>query len=286
MFPSVFCVFNMKNEFMLPEPSKRFYREIFEGKSPQSITTTVADGIQAVIGNVERILNDLDCLLAAGRIASASFFLATAEEEFAKTFILIDACRLNPMKHEQALRGLSRAFYSHIQKHAYNTVRRSPFDDSMAKAWNFWCMEVKRWWPESSDTEDGIPAMPHDTYFNREMPLYVDWEYDSKKWSRPDNNTNAWRFRNDNLPSDLDILRAEFTELKLAAGSNLLSPDALMSINEVWSGSYVSDKTPTTEVKRLENRLIECLVAEQSASEKDLVRSPLFKWPLYHFTTM
>src|SRR5678815_163634 len=105
----------MDNGLTPPEAGKRLYVEIFESKSPQSITAAVADGIRAVIGNVERILSDVDYLRADGRIAPASFLLATADEEFAKVFILIDACRLDPVKDACTLRCLCKAFYSHIQ---------------------------------------------------------------------------------------------------------------------------------------------------------------------------
>src|SRR5207302_2807101 len=107
-----------------PIPSKRLYAAVFEGKPPRSIAENVADGIRTLIGNVERMLSDVDYLRADGRIASASFLLATADEEFAKVSILVDACRLNAEKYSSTLHSLCRAFYDHISKHAYNTVRR------------------------------------------------------------------------------------------------------------------------------------------------------------------
>ena len=96
----------MDNGLTPPEPSKRLYVEIFEGKSPESIASAVTDAKRAVNSNVDRILSDVDYLLADGRIATASFLLATADEEFAKIFILIDACRLDSVKDACTLKCL------------------------------------------------------------------------------------------------------------------------------------------------------------------------------------
>ena len=75
-----------------------------------------------MIDNIERILCDINYLHADGRIAAASFFLVTADEELAKVFILIDACRLDPARHESVLRSICKAFYSHKLKYAYNAI--------------------------------------------------------------------------------------------------------------------------------------------------------------------
>ena len=155
----------------------------------------------------------------------------------------------------------------------------------MAEASVLWSNEVRRWHSESLDPESGEPAMPHDTFFDREMPLYVDWDYYSKKWLLPNNKMNAWKFESDLLPSCLERLRAELAEVKLAEQANLLSPEALMAVNLIWSGSFVNDKTTMNVVEKLERRLVDLLMADKVAAEEDLHRSPLFNWPLYHFTT-
>ena len=267
-----------------PESGKRLFAEVFKGRFPQAIVESVADGITAVIGNVERVLDDVHYLRQDGRFAAASFFLATADEEVAKVLILIDACRLDPDKHVSVLQSLCKAFYDHRLKYAYNAMRRyPPVFNGMVAGWRFW---TKRWWPGSSDPEDGEPALPHDTYFGREMPLYVDWDYYSKKWVLPDNSMNAGKFGNDPAPNPLDRLCGELRGLKAATEAKLLCAEALLCVNEVWSDLYVNETTPTAVIEETERRLVGHLAAKFGVSEEQIGRFPLLERPLYHFTTL
>jgi len=274
----------MSAERIAQEPAKRLYEALFEGKSPEAIAASLANGIQAVIANVERLLGDIAYLLASGRIASASFLLATADEETAKVFILIDACRVDPAKHAHVLKSLCKAFYNHRLKHAYNAMRRyPPAFNGVATAWCYW---TKPWWPEPADPESGEPAMPHSTYFDREMPLYVDWDFYSGKWMLPDNSTNASKFGREPELNRLDVLRGDLGQIKLAFEAGLLSSAALACLNEEWRNAYVNEKTSVAEIEEVQNGLVEHLVSKLRIPEETVRRSPLFAWPLYHFTAM
>ncbi len=92
-------------------------------------------------------------------------------------------CRLDFGRYESVLRKLCQAFYDHIAKHAYVEALTFTNIKSMNDAKDVWQNAVKRWWLGSY--EDGEPDMPHETYFDREMPLYVDsGDYD-QKWLLP-----------------------------------------------------------------------------------------------------
>lgn len=268
------------------EPARRLYDEVFKDNAPHSITSTVASGIQAIVSNIERLLGDLEYLLEDNRVATASFVLATADEELAKMFILIDACRLDPKKHHSTLICVCRCFYNHIFKHAYNDVRRHERIDGMAKALEFWRIGVRRWWPESSDPEYAEPPMPHDTFFDREMPLYVDWDYVTKQWIVPDDGMNIYKFNTKHWPSHLDKLRGELADAQEAVRSQLLTADVLLVLNDVYSGTYVTEKTTTSQIQRMEELVTRRLVADHHVSEESVRRSPLLEWPLYHFATL
>lgn len=116
----------MTPELTPPEPAKQLYQDLFENTTVGDLARVMAEGMQALVANIDRLLSDIELLVEAKRFASASFLLATADEELAKVFILLDACRLDPAKHFSVLVRLCCAFYNHIQKHAYNEVQAPP----------------------------------------------------------------------------------------------------------------------------------------------------------------
>ncbi len=274
------------DELTPAEPAKRLYAELFDRSSPEEIASTAARGIEAIVENIDRLLSDVDFLLADKRYATASFLLATAQEEVAKIFILIDTCRLDPSKYASVLRSLCKAFYSHIAKHAYNEVRRIPIIHDMGQAADRWRIAVRRWWPGSSDPQDGEPAMPHDTVFDREVPLYVDWDYWSRTWIVPRQSTNRLKFDNAHWPSELDRFRAELQTVKEAAAKGLLSAEALKTVNTIYGGTYIGDSTPMDTIHKLEEKLVASVSSKLSLSDADILKSPLVALPLYHFTTV
>ncbi len=152
-----------------PNPADLLYKNLFEECTPLRSLDLIAEGISASYNNANRLVSDARYLTDAGRHASAKFILTTAREEMAKSYILLDSCRLDWKKHISVLRRLCRAFYNHIEKYAYMEVLNFWNIRSMADAKHIWKIEVKRFWPAAS--ENGEPDMPHDTFFEREMPL-------------------------------------------------------------------------------------------------------------------
>ena len=145
-------------------PGIRLYNNIFGGSDHQSICREISNGIEAIIINSRRLHEDVELLINSERYASGGFLLATADEEMAKVFILLDMCRVDFQRHENILKGLCRAFYDHVAKHAYNKVITffRPFRD-MKHVKELWVAEITRLWP--SGHESGEPDFPHETYF-------------------------------------------------------------------------------------------------------------------------
>ena len=176
-----------------PKPGLKLFENLFLGLEYEAILKRISDGIQAVISNSDRLLEDVELLLQRKRFASASFLLATADEEMAKAYILLDMCRLDFYKHENTLKHLCRSFYEHVAKFAYNEIVRFSLDfRDMEHVKEMWMAEITRWWP--SGYESGEPDFPHDTYFLRELPLYVDFIDFDQQWHVPDHRTQWHRF--------------------------------------------------------------------------------------------
>jgi AbiV family abortive infection protein len=182
---------NSKERPQPPKPGKALFGNLFEGLPYDQTMKLLSEGIKAAITNCRRLLDDVEVLLAAKSYASARFLLATADEEMAKPYILLDMCRLDFSKHLGTLRNLCRAFFDHAAKHAYNEIIRFglPLND-MKRIKEIWLTDITRWWP--SDYESGEPDMPHDTYFEWELPLYVDYVAYDGRWHVPDNSSAEW----------------------------------------------------------------------------------------------
>ncbi len=66
----------------------------------------------------------------------------------------------------------------------------------------------------------------------------------------------------------------------------LLSAEVLVALNEVYSGTYINERTPNEALEKLEQRLVDLLGNDLRVSEEAVRASPLIEWPLYHFTTV
>jgi len=184
---------NINYKIKPPQSGNELYKSIFEGGDETAIIQLISDGLVAVKNNVSRLINDVHLLINSDRYASARFLLTTADEEMAKSYILLDMCRLDFIKYESVLRCLCKAFYDHVLKHAYTEIHRFSRIHDLNRARKIWEVEITKWWP-NNDIESGEPNMPHDTYFSREMSLYADYvEYD-QQWSIPSDDSASHYF--------------------------------------------------------------------------------------------
>lgn len=268
-----------------PSPADLLYRNLFEHQPPERSFELISEGLAASYRNADRLLSDARYLLSGGRLSSARFMLATAREEIAKSYILVDACRLDLKRHDAVLRRLCRAFYDHISKHAYLEVLKFPNLRSLAEAKEIWFLETKRWWPAGSP-DTGEPDMPHDTCFDREFPLYIDYGNYERRWMIPqDSDQNAYFMR---TFCETPISRTEKTvqswrEANLAGVS---APIVLSSLNEVFSHHYFrvgASKANDDELLGLYTFVAERVAAATNISKEVVLASPLVQWPLYDF---
>jgi AbiV family abortive infection protein len=267
-----------------PEPSKQLFESVFEGFKPESVLRTISQGLIAFLENATRLTEDMLILMKAERFSTAKFLLTTTNEEMAKTYILLDACRLDFSRHASTLQRLCRAFYDHVSKYAYNEIINSHTHiRNMEQVKIFWESETTKWWP-SSDPESGEPDMPHETYFSREMPLYVDFiEYD-QKWHKPENAITG-------ATLSLEKMRFKDTQeglkrLQQTFESGLYNPEGLTILNNNFKKHYITEKTSSEEIQRLYEKTAQQMEQELSIKKEMFFESALHEWPLYHFTTL
>ncbi len=278
-----------------PRPAQQLFENLFCGRGRDAIIHVLSDGLVAVVKNANRLIEDVGLLFEAKRYASAGFLLATADEEMAKSYILLDMCRLDFSRHESVLRALCGAFYNHITKHAYKQVHRFAHDhrDRLMRETDLsdlkgtWGTEIQRWWPGSLDM-DGIqdePDMPHETVWTREMPLYVDF-YD-EGWSSPENRQQRFRFHlvsfDEIEGSDFSKTNTDLGRLNGAHARGLYMAECLAILNDVFAKYYITQKTRIHEILQLNMEVAERLQSECGISSEDCEQFALVEWPLYDF---
>jgi len=267
-----------------PDPAKQLFENVFAESKPEATLRTVSQGLIAFLENATRLMEDMTVLMKAERFPTAKFLLTTTNEEMAKSYILLDACRLDLSRHNSTLQCLCRAFYNHVTKYAYNEIINShTYVGSMEQIKIFWEAETTKWW-HSSDPEYGEPDMPHETYFSREMPLYVDFiEYD-QKWHKPENAITG-------MSLTLEKMRFKDTQeglkrLQQTFESGLYNPESLTILNNNFKKHYITEKTSSEEIQRLYEKTAQQMEQELTMKKEAFFESALHEWPLYHFTTL
>jgi len=266
-----------------PSRDKGLYECLFNNKNSDQSLLLLAEGIDSIQENASRLIKDIDLLIANKRYPSAVFLLATADEEIAKAYILLDMCRVDFSRHESTLKKLCQAFYNHVTKHAYNKVIRHKGFLEFKQVKAFWETEMVQWWPAGLET--GEPDMPHDTYFNRELPLYVDFIPYNGSWNCPNECDSAMMIGESLGLSRLLDLKVALNQLQETHNASFFKPKSLAMLNEIFSKQYVSDKTSTIEIHQLHENLASRLCSSLGISAKDYYDSALCQWPLYHFVS-
>lgn len=264
-----------------PNAADVLFKNLFSEGLPDEPFEVIAAGIAASRCNAERLLSDVRYLVEAGRLSSARFLLTTAREEIAKSYILADTCRLDLEKHSSVLRGLCRAFYDHISKHAYLEVLAFPNIKSMSDAKVIWEIEVKRWW--RAEYETGEPDMPHDTYFDREFPLYIDYDDYGRCWVTPmDVVQNAYFLE---TLGETHVSRTEklLESWQEAASIGMCSGTVLTILNSVFKKHYIGENATQKQLVSLYEQVAEGVMVGTDISTESFMASPLVQWPLYHF---
>jgi len=285
----------MAGQNQAPKPGALLYRGIFDGAQPRLVVSRLADGIIEVYQNVVNLMDDMKYLVADERFAVGSFVLSTASEEIAKIHLLLDACRLNFVKHDNQAKHLCAAFYDHIKKHAYIEMMHMfelPHNRDMGALTQIWEYATKKWWP--GDLESGEPDMPHDTVFDRQWPLYVEFDSISRQWHRPSNATQKFRFAflgageidldnpNPNSSSYADLLQ-DYKRVAYSYSIGIFSQEILQIAQDIYGQKYLSKQTATSDIRLLYENLSKRLNTEFGITEEQLMSSSLAMWPLYDF---
>lgn len=266
-----------------PKPACQLYKNLFENRDREQTLELISKGLYAILENADRLVKDVLLLVGAKRYASAAFLIANADEEMAKSYIILDACRLEFSRHQSLLRRLCQAFYSHYAKHAYNEVVRWPRLHDMDHVKEVWEADIIRWYPSSSDPESVEPDFPHDTVFEREMPLYVDLiEYD-QEWHTPQDNT--WKFLFETRLGNglLSKSKKAIARLRTTSELGLFNANCLSILNEVFRDQIINHKTTTNELYRIYREVAERFEKERDIPQKKFYSSALAEWPLYYF---
>jgi|GEM_PF-3224793 len=275
---------NTNYKIKRPQARSELYKNIFKNRDDTEIVQLISDGLLAIKNNVVRLMNDVHLLIDADRYASARFLSATADEEMAKSYILLDMCRLDFRKYESVLRCLCRAFYDHVIKHAYTEIHRLDGIHDLAQAREIWEVEITKWWP-NYDPESGEPDMPHDTYFSREMPLYVDYIGYDQKWAIPSDKTESLHFTKTIGLGALSVSEKYLEKMKLTDNAGLFQPQSLSIMHDIFEKTYIKENINKNDLMKFYQLVDERINKELRISKGTIFKTIYFGWPLYHFLT-
>jgi AbiV family abortive infection protein len=274
-----------------PVPHILLFKYLFDGRASDESFRLLTEGISACRQNAERLLSDVKLLVRNGRFASARFLLTTAREEIAKSYILVDMCRLDLGKHAPVLRSLCKAFYDHISKHAYVELHEASCD-SMSDAKQVWEAETQRYWRGDEET----PDMPHDTVFNRELPLYVSYvpnyadyiEEDDSSWSVPSDSDHSLYFDPEECIRGVTLVAR--TEKLIDAwrqtdNNGLCSSQVLAILNDIFKLHYIQENTTWEQINKLYKQVAARVAKETGIAEEKFLAAPFVGWPLYSFVS-
>jgi len=266
----------------MPNPADLLFQNLFEDCSSADSLALLSKGIIASRVNSDRLLTDVQYLIKQDRFCSARFLLTTAREEIAKAYILADACRLDFRKHQSVLRRLCRAFYDHVSKHAYMEVFDIMRSFSWTQAREIWDIETTRWWPAASP-EDGEPDMPHDTYFGREYPLYVDYGDYDRRWLVP--RDEEQKFIVEEMFGETSVTRTQsvIDRWRQTEESGFCSPDVLAIVNSHFKKVYINDNVDLQVLTSLNERTVKAIASKTGKSLEEVTTSELMQLPIYDF---
>ena len=263
-----------------PKASGVLFEFLFGGNAEEAFGR-LSEGIVAILGNVQKLIDDATILVEANRFERASFVIATAEEEMGKVYILLDMCRVDLARRQDVLRHLCGCFYNHVIKHVYLDLSIYEYAGirELYEVKYYFRVGAQKWWP--SDSESGEPDMPHDIHFEREANLYVDVDSYTDIWTTPGNPAMNMRFHDNFLPSPLNAAREMLAKLQAKQNLELFQAEALRIFNEAMKGLHVDERTTRAELFAAYKRAGENLESTLGVLSSDFTASELHNWPMY-----
>ena len=262
-----------------PERSKRLYEAIFENNSDEAIIKVLSDGIKACYENAKGLRDAARKLIETKSLLAARFLVTTADEEIAKTYILMDMVRLKFSNHD-ILRRLCRAFYSHLDKHIYFQIGLEPWRNIAEIIERIKIERSHDYYEIDEDDFDAHetlgPPIPNEAITRREWSLYVDYSKIDKIWTKPILEQRSF------ITSDA-IYELRDTErlLKLLDDAYtivLFDKDCLIIFHEEFSKLLINVNTTNEQIEKVLQKIIMRGVKLPSNLVEDI---SIFKWPLY-----
>jgi AbiV family abortive infection protein len=264
------------------EPARRLFENLFIRRHDANTFQVLSDGIAACIQNARRLYDDANLLFKKDKWPSGTFLLTTAHEEIAKTYIIVDMCRLDPYRHRSTLIRLCYAFYDHIYKYAYSEVAHLAKDQNIQDAQRDWQECLDKWTPDVDDGETST-SLIHETHFLRELPIYIDFLDYAQRWSAPRADLAEYTY---SMGLGIVPARTALECLEKTLEIGLFSPTVLGLVNREFSRHYISDKTVGALVRNLHAKTAQIIQKETGIPEIAYLESALNAIPLYHFTTL
>ena len=148
----------------------------------------------------------------------------------------------------------------------------------MDRVREFWVAETTKYWP--SPHESGEPNFPHDTFFHRELPLYVDFiEYD-QEWHIPDDAYDQYRFKMESGGDAFSKSKKFFERIKTSQDKGFFKPQVLSILNKEFKTQIISGKTLTDDIITINAKIMASMPKE---IKSDYLKSSIHEWPLYYF---
>ena len=151
----------------------------------------------------------------------------------------------------------------------------------MSDAKAVWEIEVKRWWP--AGREDGEPDMPHDTYFDREFPLYIDYGDYDRRWLIPTDSDQKAHFMETFGETPVSKTQKLIEPWRKADSVGICSPKVLAILNAIFKKHYIREEATREQLVSLYEQAAERVAPEAGISPELFMTSPFVQWPLYHF---
>lgn len=275
----------MFHNTQVKRPSQRsmLHKALFESRTDESVLKIISSGILALCENARRLLDDAKILTNADRFSAACFLLATADEEAAKVYILLDMARLDFAKHQGELGKLCKAFYNHLSKHAYIETTRFNRLWDMAHLKKVVEMEKVEWF--KGNYESGEPDMPAQALMVREGSLYVDFSDYDDAWFTPSWSKEmvlGWGSEEGRIGGALAEVEGSVRRLEETRDAGLFSLECLQIFHGVFSQVFITSNTTNKELKALYDHFLKRL-EEQGIHLSETLRNDnaLLEWPLY-----
>ena len=241
-----------------PERNKQLYEAIFENNSDEAIIEILSDGIKACYESAKRLRDDARKLIETKSFSTAGFLIATADEEIAKIYILMDMARLKFSKHESILRRLCKAFYDHLDKHIYFQIG--------LESWSNIAEIIERIKIERSndyyeiddydfDTHEVLgPPIPNQAVTRREWRLYVDYSKIAKIWTKPILEQRS--FITSLVTEELRDTESLLQLLDDAYAISLFDKDCLVILHEEFSKLLINANTTNEQIEQVLQKII------------------------------